>query len=212
MPDDAARIVRFWQAVEKFSPQSLKDPDPRKNLVDVRPGEPMPWEPGSSLSQQPVKPGKVWRHRIYGGVYELSRVRDVLVKLFGDDQMEERQLEPVRGESALFACTIDEDGFLVAESAVLSMCPSAIGRAAASRGAVAAWLDGFAADVLSYEDELGKLAGSRLDAGVRWLAASIRAAVPGAVGDGVKVAVTGALAPVAGHLAAAGGRLPGLRS
>jgi hypothetical protein len=106
-----------------FSPQALPKPDPRNHIVDVYPGEPMPWE-------QPVKPapGKIWRHEVFGGVYELSRVRDVLVTHFGQDDPE----AAVRGQSALFGCTIDADGFLVEESAVLSACAWAIGQV--SRG------------------------------------------------------------------------------
>src|SRR5580693_7239691 len=81
--DDPARIVRFWQAVEMFSPQALPKPDPRNHIVDVCPGEPMPWE-------QPLTsvPGKIWRHEVFGGVYELSKVRDVPVTHFGQDHPE----------------------------------------------------------------------------------------------------------------------------
>ena len=106
-----------------FSPQALPKPDPRNHIVDVCPGEPMPWE-------QPLTsaPGKIWRHEVFGGVYELSKVRDVLVTHFGQDDPE----AAVRGQSALFGCTVDADGFLVEDSAVLSACAWAVGRV--SRG------------------------------------------------------------------------------
>jgi hypothetical protein len=59
----------------------------------------MLWEPGSRLDQEPIKPDQVWRHEVFGGVYELSRVRDALVKRFGgDDFPEGEQPAPVRGQ------------------------------------------------------------------------------------------------------------------
>jgi hypothetical protein len=102
-----------------FSPQALPKPDPRNHIVDVCPGEPMPWEQSVTSA-----PGKIWRHEVFGGVYELSKVRDVLVTHFGQDDPE----AAVRGQSALFGCTVDADGFLVQESAVLSACAWAVGR------------------------------------------------------------------------------------
>jgi hypothetical protein len=198
---EAARVVRFWQAVEMFSPQSLPRPDIREDVVDLRRGEPMPWEPGSRTL--PSKPGKVWRHQVFGGVYELRLIRDTLVDLYDEDDKDGGQREPARGQSALFACTVDADGMLIEESAVLSACAWAVGRAVARNGSSAAWLTGFDQDALCYANDLGKLAGSRFAAGARLLATSMREAVPDAVADGVKAAVTGALAPVAGPLAAA---------
>ncbi len=116
MFDDQAQIVRFWQAVEIFSPQQLPKLSTKEHVIEVLPDEPMPWEPGSRLPEP--RPGKVWRHKVYCGVYTVRRVRDVLVRRFGDDNRE----APARGESALFACTVDNDGFLVDGSAVLSSC------------------------------------------------------------------------------------------
>ena len=89
----------------------------------------MPWETGSRLHGQPADPGKAWRYEIFGGVYELRRVRDTLVTLYDKDDSADGQREPVRGQSALFACTVDADGVLVEGSAVLSACAWAIGRA-----------------------------------------------------------------------------------
>jgi hypothetical protein len=106
MSDSPAQIVRFWHAVEMFSPQALPPADARNHVVDFRPGDRMPWEAGTKASQ-----GKVWRHEVFAGVYDLSKVRDVLISKYGEDDPE---AAPVRGQSALFACTIDADGYLVA--------------------------------------------------------------------------------------------------
>lgn len=208
MPEDRARIVEFWRAVEIFSPQQLPKPDARARITDLGPGESMPWEPGSRLHSKPTAPDKTWRHEVFGGVYELSRVRDTLVGLYEqNDPTGDGQREPVSGQSALFACTVDADGLLVEGSAVLSACAWAIGRAVAERGKLT--LAGFDQEALRYGDDLGKLAGSPVAAAGRLLAASVRAAVPDAVAGGVKAAVAGALTPVAGPVAAAGAALAG---
>jgi hypothetical protein len=91
MPDDRAQIVRFWHAVEMFSPQQLPKVDAKKHVVDFRPGDPMPWEPDGKLL--PATSGKVWRHEVFGGVYDLSKIRDVLVNKYGQDDPE----APTRG-------------------------------------------------------------------------------------------------------------------
>src|ERR1022692_2102179 len=122
VPDDPAQIVRFWHAVEMFSPQQLPRIAARNHVADFRPGDPMPWEPGGKLPQ--AKSGKIWRHVVFGGVYDLSKIRDVLVKKYGQDDSE----AATRDQSALFACTVDADGYLVQESAVLSACAWAVGQ------------------------------------------------------------------------------------
>jgi hypothetical protein len=49
VPDDPARIVRFWHAVEMFSPQQLPKTDAKDHVADFRLGDPMPWEPAGKL-------------------------------------------------------------------------------------------------------------------------------------------------------------------
>ena len=68
------RIAQFWRAIELFSPPSLRKPDARGHVEDFYPGEPMPWEPGSQLASTPAAPGKVWRHEVFAGVYDIQRV------------------------------------------------------------------------------------------------------------------------------------------
>jgi hypothetical protein len=197
LPDHPAQIVRFWQAVEIFSPQHLPKPDARRHVCDIRPGEPMPWEPDSRLGA--ARQGYVWRHEIFGGVYELSRVRDVLVELYGQDDPEAR----ISGESALFSCTVDTDGCLTEQSTVLSACAWAVGQVRRGRSP----LTGFHEDALRYADHLERAEDEK--DGFRLLAESIRTAVPDAVAGGVTAAVTGALATIGGPLAAAGGAMAG---
>jgi hypothetical protein len=181
MPDDPAQIVRFWHAVEMFSPQQLPRIAARNHVADFRPGDPMPWEPGGKLPQ--AKSGKIWRHVVFGGVYDLSKIRDVLVKKYGQDDPE----AATRGQSALFACTVDADGYLVQESAVLSACAWAVGQIVRGKPT----LTGFREDALDYAEGLQRLTGV-----TKILADGIRNAVPDAVSGGVTAAVTIVLAAV----------------
>jgi AAA domain len=194
MPDDQARIVRFWHAVEMFSPQQLPKTHAKDNVADFRPGDPMPWDPAGKLD--PPRSGKVWRHEVFGGVYDLSKIRHVLVQKYGQDDPE----APTRGQSALFACTVDADGYLLEDSAVLSACAWAIGRILRDQTI----LTGFREEVLDYAEGLQKLTGV-----TKILADSILSAVPDLVSGGVTAAVSTALGAIGGPLAAAGGAMAG---
>jgi hypothetical protein len=130
---DAEQIVRFWQAVEVFSPQPLPGANLRENVTDVRPGDPMPWEADGRLAERPPAAGKVWRHQVFGGLFDLSRVRDALRMVYRGDQAADASDtgagdagEPGRGQSALFACTLGPDGVLGGEPAI-SPCARALG-------------------------------------------------------------------------------------
>ena len=92
--DDQVRILQFWQAVEIFSPQTLPKLDPRGPTRDLRARSPMPWEKGGRLPR--LEPGCIWRHQVYGGLYDLSKVRDTLVANLGEQQDEQ---PPPRGRS-----------------------------------------------------------------------------------------------------------------
>jgi hypothetical protein len=182
MADDPVRVTQFWQAVEIFSPQSLPRLDPKNHTVDFQHRDRVPWE------QLPeAKAGYAWRHEVYGGLYELSRVRDVLVSRYGQDREEE---PPPKGKSTLFACTVDQDGFLVPDSMVVSACAWGAGRVAQG----ASPIGDIAADTERYADSLAKQA--KVRAGVRVLGAAIRGAVPDGVAGAVSAAVAGVLTPL----------------
>ena len=144
MLTDTARIVRFWQAVETFNPRPLPKPDFRENITDVRGEDPLPWEEGSRFAGRPPSAGLVWRHQVFGGLFELATVRAALVGLYGGDDADGEagfggDASSLREQSALFACTVDAHGALIGRSAV-SECAWALGRAVAYGGDPAAWL------------------------------------------------------------------------
>jgi hypothetical protein len=144
---EAARIVRFWQAVETFNARPLPKPDIRENITDVRGDEPLPWEEGSRFAARAPAAGTVWRHQVFGGLFELATVRAVLAGLYGGDDIDgetgvaggDALPGSMRGQSALFACTVDAAGALIGRPAI-SECAWALGRAAADGGNPAAWL------------------------------------------------------------------------
>src|ERR1051326_6787310 len=160
MADDPVRIAQFWQAVEIFSPQSLPRLDLKNRTVDLQHRDRVPWDQPSRLPE--AKAGYAWRHEVYGGLYELSRVRDVLVSRYGQDREEE---PPPKGKSALFACTVSEGGSLIPDSMVVSACAWGAGRV--SQGASP--IGDIAADTGRYADSLARQSTAR--AGVRVLGA-----------------------------------------
>lgn len=145
----------------------------------------MPWEPGSGLPE--AREGYVWRHEVYGGVYPLSRVRDVLVEAYGQDREGD---PPPKGDSALYACVIDAEGFLVADSMVVSACAWGAGRVGQGKSP----LGDPNADTRRYADGIGSQA--KVRAGVKLLAGAIRGAVSDGVAGAVSAAAGAALTPL----------------
>lgn len=194
--DTPSEIIKFWQAVEVFSPQQMPKISKKDRTHDYRHGEPLPWEPGAPTL--PDDPKLVWRHQVFGGVFKLDAVRDLLVRVYGQDRPE----TTARGASALFACTVDATGHLIEGSDVLSACAWSCGQIARGRSP----LNGFQQDALK---DLEKLAGPNVRSGLRVLAESLRDAIPDAVSGGLAAIVASALSILGGPLAAAGGAAVG---
>lgn len=228
--DRAARIVRFWRSVEMLSPQDVPKIKPYRRgageqVLDVERDELAPWEPGHPLLADPLPEHSTWKFTVYGGGYPLSAVSDALVKAFGQDAHEERQVD---GQAALFALTIDADGCLVENGATLSACAWALGRLTSSSASMSNSLDGFDAEAQTFVDALDKLVPpDRLTSpeqnrdddagaygplaravhsfGTRLKSASVDAWVAGseAAGTVVKSATETAIGPVVGEVAGA---------
>ena len=162
---DAEQIVRFWQAVEIFSPQPLPAANVRENVTDVPPGGPMPWEIGGRLAERQPAAGKVWRHQVFGGVFDLSRIRDALLIACGDEH-EGGDLAGTtgRGQSALFACTVGADGVLAGD-VVISSCARTVGDIIAGDMDAVLSTDRAADEGLAADEAADELAGRPLSAG-----------------------------------------------
>jgi hypothetical protein len=119
-------VLEFWQTVEMFSPPKVEKVDREKLMFAVRPGQPLPWEPGHELARRPIRPDQAWRHIVYLGIYRFDEVFNVLAQVLEPDA--DSYDERPAGESAVAAFVVDEDGCAVLDSEVLSSCAWATGR------------------------------------------------------------------------------------
>src|SRR3954452_4491952 len=150
-----ADIVRYWRAVELFSPPTIPRPSRvthrRPGTEWVMEGEPtaggrwplLPWQAGHPLRDEHLDERRyAWRHTVFGGVFELDEVRKALAGRFGAGE-EEEPAGRHGGETAVFAFVVDDDGVLVNDSAVFSSCAWATGRVRDPGPGDPTWLDGF---------------------------------------------------------------------
>ncbi|QQQ80521.1 ATP-binding domain-containing protein [Saccharothrix sp. 6-C] len=124
-----------------FSPQKTEKVDRERMVYAVRPGEPLPWEPGHELARRRLRPNQAWRHVVYLGIYPLDSVFEVLSRVFTPDA--ESYDERPAGESAVGAFAVDESGHAVLDSEVLSSCAWATGQVVRHGGGPVDWLSGF---------------------------------------------------------------------
>jgi tetratricopeptide (TPR) repeat protein len=141
------QVLRFWRAIELFTPPKVPDVSPKERVDRVERSSPLPWEDGHRLRRVKLEQDQVWRHVVYGGVFSLDRVHDVLEDVFGKD--EENFDPPRRGESALFALTVTGEGRVLLGSEVFSTCAWAVGRTRNPGPTNPDWLQGF--DVVAGE-------------------------------------------------------------
>jgi hypothetical protein len=148
---DRARVIKFWRAVELFSPQNVPKVDPIARVYRVTAGAPLPWEAGHDLQNIRLDPRMTWRHTVYGGVFSLDRARGRMEEVFGADP--ESLDAPKPGESALFAVTVTHDGRPILGTQELSSCAWAIGRTVEPGTTSQRWLDGFGDTAAACEEE-----------------------------------------------------------
>ncbi|WP_020658649.1 DEAD/DEAH box helicase [Amycolatopsis benzoatilytica] len=198
----AAEVVRFWRMVEMFTPQDVPKrpnswPKPKadQHVLDLRPGDLAPWQEGHWIRRVELRQGMTWQFTVYGGLYELSAVRDELVRVFGRDAKEpDGRLD---GRTALLAFTVDDEGGLVENSATLSACAWAISRTHSPGSSSRGWLDGFEKESREFARQLDQLvppsARKESPEGVAAEGGTVAAKVKRAAADQVKNAATEAL-------------------
>jgi hypothetical protein len=222
---DRARTVGFWRAVEMLSPSTVPKvdrggSDADQRVFDVGPDELAPWETGHPLTAKPLPRSLTWQFTVYGGLYELSSIRTALVRAFGDDGKPPEARKG--GLAAVFALTVDAEGFVVENSGTLSTCAWALGRLGDPGPDSPAWLDGFEDEAAAFTAGLDRLAPPKPEqdrpttlrkaakaVGEQAKAAAIDAAGAGAKATGAAVTTAAATAigslagPVAGGIAGA---------
>ena len=153
MGADDADIIQFWRTVEMFSPPKVDSVSAERDMFQVRPGQPLPWEPTHALARRRLKEHQVWQHTVYVGIFSLESVFEVLSTVFppDPDSYDERPAE----QSALAAFVVTGAGRALIGSELLSACGWATGRALHPGPDTPGWLSGFedARDRFSVEFE-----------------------------------------------------------
>jgi hypothetical protein len=152
-----ATILRYWHAVEMFSPQTVPPVNRRERIRALEPGKLAPWEDGHYAKDERPERDHVWQHVVYGGVYDLAVVKDRLIEVFGADP--DADDERMSGESAMFAFTVNEEGRVLLDTPIFSTCAWALGRTRDPGPGTPDWLAGF-------DDEAVRLAITVADLGV----------------------------------------------
>lgn len=150
-----AQILRFWRAVEYFSPPKVDPVDPKRGIRAVMHGRGLPWEPGV-LGQ--ARDTCTWRHTVYAGIFDVGKVREVLQNVLRAPDAEQDLDGRFGGQSALLSFAVDSDGRLLKDSITLSSCAWAVSRTLVPGPDKASWLTGFEADqdrLLDYLFEIG---------------------------------------------------------
>jgi hypothetical protein len=141
MSDARADVLRFWRAVELFNPQAVPKIRPGKYVEDVKEAGLLPWEAGHPLGNIELRDSQVWRHTVYGGLFDLEKVRNLLEDAFGKDPERFDAHRPAI--TALFAVTFTDEGRPLLGTEEFASCPWATGRLIDPGPTKTEWLDGF---------------------------------------------------------------------
>ena len=122
-----SNLIAFWRAVEALSPQNLPRPAPLDRDEPTRnwsEGVLPPWS-DPVFKKREIRPSQVWRHGVYGGVYELPRFIRLLEQTVGvaPDVFEQRS----NGQSSVLHVAVDELGQVLPASLMISMAAWAFG-------------------------------------------------------------------------------------
>ncbi len=141
MSDERAEVLRFWRATELFSPQAVPEISADRYVEDVEETGLLPWEAGHPLGNIELRDNQVWRHTVYGGLFDLEKVRNLLEDAFGKDpeRFDARRL----GITALFAATFTDEGRPLLGTEEFASCAWATGRLIDPGPTKTEWLDGF---------------------------------------------------------------------
>ncbi|MFE2291750.1 AAA domain-containing protein [Streptomyces sp. NPDC059452] len=156
-------LLECWRAIELFGPPGIPALPRRRSaarsgprdeyVVDLtpQPGQVpprLPWDAGHPETGARRAPyGRMWRHEIYGGVFELELLRQAMISVLPagtdpDPGVPQSELT-LPGQSAMFALVLDDEGRPVEDTSVISACAWATGRLFDPGPSAPDWLDGF---------------------------------------------------------------------
>ncbi|HEX4167058.1 MAG TPA: ATP-binding protein [Bryobacteraceae bacterium] len=148
--EQQARVLRYWRAIELFSPQKVPRLNPNSQTEPVlRSGgdTPLPWFTSGGLTSgwfPTATHGSKWRFTAYCGLYRLGRLRARLEHHFARKHSVNFDQRP-DGESCLAAFQITADGRPLLDTFVLASAPWAEGCLEKSGAQAQASLQGFEA-------------------------------------------------------------------
>ena len=131
-------------------------------MIEWEPGEPLPWDklaPPKPVNETP----RVWRYTVYLGVYKLEATYESLGRVFGEDP--DAYDKRPDGASACAGLVINQDGRLIADSAVLSSALWAVGRIHDPGPQDPRWMDGFDEALKAFAQLVDDYEGARRDEG-----------------------------------------------
>ncbi|MER7753626.1 ATP-binding protein [Kitasatospora sp. NPDC097643] len=120
----------------------------------------LPWDPDHPTTAKRRAPyGKMWRHEVYGGVFDLEMLRQAMIAVLPegtdpDPGVPQSELV-LSGQSAMFALVLDDEGRPIEDTSVISACAWATGRLFDPGPTATGWLDGF--------EELNEAFGTAID-------------------------------------------------
>jgi hypothetical protein len=164
--DERLRILTFWWMLELFSPQKVpaltrKATRPSdRQVIEWQLDEPLPWDRLAAPEPNSGTP-LVWRHTVYLGVYKLEATYESLGRVFGEDP--DAYDKRPDGESACAGLLINQDGRLIADSAVLSSALWAVGRTHDPGPQDPHWKDGFDEAAAAFTEAVDNYEGERRD-------------------------------------------------
>lgn len=156
-------LLESWRAIELFGPPGIPALPRRRPVSGSGPGDEyivdltpqpgrispqLPWDadhPDTGARRAPY--GRVWRHEIYCGVFDLELLRQAMIAVLPagtdpDPGVPQSELT-VPGQSAMFALILDDAGRPVEDTSVISACAWATGRLFDPGPSAPGWLDGF---------------------------------------------------------------------
>ncbi|MDA5285478.1 hypothetical protein NOD94_033655, partial [Streptomyces sp. Isolate_45] len=156
-------LLECWRAIELFGPPPIptlprRRPAARSGprdeyVIDLTPVPGrvpplLPWDPDHPETGARRAPfGRMWRHEVYGGVFELELLRQAMIAVLPpgtdpDPGVPQSELV-LPGQSAMFALVLDDEGRPIEDTSVVSACAWATGRLFDPGPAASGWLDGF---------------------------------------------------------------------
>ncbi len=136
-------ILKYWQAVEYFSPQNIPNANPRASrpVHEIDKNELVPWDINHPLASRDLRSNLTWQHTVYCALYPYSRITDTVEKVFGKDELSSDERSD--SENCVFVFALSDTGRPLFESFILSTNAWVLSHLENIPSAKLGWLNGF---------------------------------------------------------------------